>query len=226
MTLESTYSFRWFDDVQDVGLQRDLSMGAQPSAMDGKRRFDIAVSLMLLLLAGPLLLLAMLAIWLGGLGREPVLYRQIRVGLDGRHFPLLKLRTMRVDAEREGPRMATHNDARVTRIGRLLRLSRIDELPQLINVLRGEMSLIGPRPERPEFVAQYERQIEGYALRHSIKPGITGLAQVRQGYAENLQGAVVKLYHDLDYIRRCSLRTDLSILLRTLPVVLTGWGAR
>jgi lipopolysaccharide/colanic/teichoic acid biosynthesis glycosyltransferase len=201
-------------------------MGARPSTMDGKRRFDIAVSLMLLLLAGPLLLLAMLAIWLGGLGREPVLYRQTRVGLDGSHFPLLKLRTMRVDAEREGPRMATRNDARITRIGRLLRLSRIDELPQLINVLRGEMSLIGPRPERPEFVVEYARQIEGYALRHSIKPGITGLAQVRQGYAENLQGAVVKLYHDLDYIRRCSLRTDLAILLRTLPVVLTGWGAR
>jgi lipopolysaccharide/colanic/teichoic acid biosynthesis glycosyltransferase len=201
-------------------------MGAYPAAMDGKRRFDIALSLMLLLLAAPILLLAMLAIWLGGLGREPVLYRQTRVGLDGRTFPLLKLRTMRVDAERQGPRMATRNDARITRIGRLLRLSRIDELPQLINVLRGEMSLIGPRPERPEFVAEYARQIEGYTLRHSVKPGITGLAQVRQGYAENLQGAVVKLYHDLDYIRRCSLRTDLSILLRTLPVVLTGWGAR
>jgi lipopolysaccharide/colanic/teichoic acid biosynthesis glycosyltransferase len=250
VTLETAYNLQWLDEPSDTAslgsevsgvrvdpyrltadgtlsdtLAQGLDFCAETLQVDGKRRFDIVVSLLLLVLTGPLLLLAMLAIWLGGLGRKPVLYRQIRVGLNGSRFSLLKLRTMRIDAEREGPRMAARNDARVTRIGKLLRHSRIDELPQLINVLRGEMSLIGPRPERPEFAALYEREIEGYVLRHSVKPGITGLAQVSQGYAENLPGAVIKLYHDLDYIRHCSLRTDLAIMLRTLPVVLTGWGA-
>jgi lipopolysaccharide/colanic/teichoic acid biosynthesis glycosyltransferase len=192
----------------------------------GKRIFDLFVSLLLLCLTGPMLACAMLAIWLESLGRSPVIYRQTRVGLHGRLITVLKLRTMHLDAERDGPRMAARNDSRITRLGRILRRSRIDELPQLINVLQGEMSLIGPRPERPEFVAQYERQIEGYALRHWVKPGITGLAQVRYSYAENLQDTAVKLYFDLDYIRNCSLLMDLAILLKTLPVVFTGWGAR
>jgi lipopolysaccharide/colanic/teichoic acid biosynthesis glycosyltransferase len=122
--------------------------------------------------------------------------------------------------------MATRNDPRVTCLGRILRRSRIDELPQLINILRGDMSLIGPRPERPEFVAEYARQIEGYSLRHLVKPGITGLAQVRFGYAESLEETVVKFYYDIDYMRNRSIWTDLKILLQTLPVVFTGWGAR
>ncbi|MGD9163423.1 MAG: sugar transferase [Chromatiales bacterium] len=192
----------------------------------GKRFFDLFVSLLLLCLTGPVLACAMLAVWLESLGRNPVIYRQTRVGLHGRFITVFKLRTMHVDAERNGPRMAARNDPRITRLGGILRLSRIDELPQLINVLRGEMSLIGPRPERPEFVAQYERQIEGYALRHWVKPGITGLAQVRYRYAETPEDAAVKLYFDLDYIRNCSLCMDIAILLQTLPVVFTGWGAR
>ncbi len=192
----------------------------------GKRYFDLALGLTLLCLTSPLLLCAMLAVWLEGQGRAPVIYRQQRVGLNGERITLLKLRTMEVDAERDGPRMTARHDPRVTPLGRILRLSRLDELPQLINVLRGEMSLVGPRPERPEFVAQYERRIKGYALRHRVKPGLTGLAQISQGYTDDVEGALIKLYYDLSYIRRGSLWQDLSILMRTLPVALTGRGAR
>ena len=198
----------------------------EPLRVGSKRLFDLILALALLILTGPLFGAAMVALWLSTLGREPVIFRQTRIGQNGRRITLLKLRTMRADAEREGPRMATRNDPRVTRLGRILRRSRIDELPQLINVLRGDMSLIGPRPERPEFVAEYARQIEGYTLRHRVKPGITGLAQVRFGYAESLEDAVVKFYYDIDYMRNPSLWTDLKILLQTLPVVFTGWGAR
>lgn len=133
---------------------------------------------------------------------------------------------MWIDVKWEAPRVMVWDDERINCIGGVLRRSCIDELPRLFNVLRGDMSLIGPRPERPEFVAQYEREIEGCALRHLVKPGITGMAQVRQGYAEGLEGVVLKLYHDLDYIRNCSLKMDLAILMRTVPVVFTGWGVR
>ncbi len=192
----------------------------------GKRYFDLVVGALLLCLVAPLLLVAMLAVWLEGRGGAPVIYRQQRVGLNGRWITLLKLRTMRVDAEQSGPRMTLPCDPRVTPLGKLLRHSRIDELPQLINVLRGEMSLVGPRPERPEFVGQYEQRIKGYSLRHSVKPGLTGLAQISQGYTDDIEGALVKLYYDLSYIRHGSLWQDLSILLRTLPVAFTGRGAR
>jgi lipopolysaccharide/colanic/teichoic acid biosynthesis glycosyltransferase len=192
----------------------------------GKRLFDLLMTLTLLIITGPLLLTAMMALWLSSLGREPVIYRQTRVGLSGKTFSLLKLRTMGTDAEARGITMTQRDDPRVTRLGRLLRLSRIDELPQLVNVLRGEMSLIGPRPERPEFVGRFNREIEGYGLRHRVKPGLTGLAQVNFGYGEGLEGAVVKLYYDLSYIKGVSLVRDLAILLQTLPVVLTGKGAR
>jgi exopolysaccharide biosynthesis polyprenyl glycosylphosphotransferase len=213
------------DLVSEEGVSED-NRWAERVEGSGKRLFDLLVSLLLLCLTGPVLVCAILAIWLESLGRNPVIYRQTRVGLRGRLITVLKLRTMHVDAERDGPRMAATDDPRVTCLGRALRRSRIDELPQLINVLRGEMSLIGPRPERPEFVVQYERQIEDYALRHWVKPGITGLAQVRYSYAESLEDTTVKLYFDLDYIKNCSIWLDLAILLQTLPVVFTGWGAR
>ena len=192
----------------------------------GKRLFDLLFSMVLMIATGPLLMGAMLALWVTTWGRGPVLYPQTRVGLNGRTFTLLKLRTMGTDAESQGIAMTLPDDPRVTRLGRLLRLSRIDELPQLLNVLRGDMSLIGPRPERPEFVGYFNREIEGYGLRHQVKPGITGLAQVSFGYGEGLKGAVVKLYFDLSYIKRVNLMGDLAILLWTLPVVLTGRGAR
>lgn len=192
----------------------------------GKRLFDLLLALTLLILTAPIQGVAILAIWLSTLGHEPVIYRQTRIGLNGKHITLFKLRTMHVDAEQDGLRTATRNDPRVTRLGRILRRSRIDELPQLINVLHGEMSLIGPRPERPEFVAEYARQIEGYSLRHLVKPGITGLAQVHFGYAESLEDTEIKFYYDIDYIKCCSLWIDLKILLQTLPIVFTGWGSR
>jgi len=192
----------------------------------GKRCFDLVLGLLLFCLTLPLLLCAMLAIWLESLGRAPVIYRQQRVGLHGRPITILKLRTMRVDAERNGPRTTLDNDPRVTLLGRLLRRFRIDELPQLVNVLRGEMSLVGPRPERPEFVAQYQRQINGYSQRHSVKPGLTGLAQICQGYTDDAEGALIKLSYDLIYIRRSSLVWDLLIVLWTFPVTFTGQGAR
>ena len=192
----------------------------------GKRRFDILMSLLLLLLTGPLMLFVISILWLSSLGRAPVFYRQQRVGLNGSIITLLKFRSMRVDAERDGVRMAALNDPRVTLIGRWIRRTRIDELPQLLNVLRGEMSLVGPRPERPEFVAQYADELDGYSLRHLVKPGITGWAQVKYGYGENLRDAAVKLYYDIDYIRNSSLLRDVVILLLTVPVVLMGKGAR
>ena len=192
----------------------------------GKRFFDLLFAMTLLIATAPLLVSAMLVLWATTLGKEPVLYRQTRVGLNGRSFTLLKLRTMGTDAESQGIAMTLPDDPRVTRLGRLLRLSRIDELPQLINVLRGDMSLIGPRPERPEFVGYFNREIEGYGLRHQVKPGITGLAQVSYGYGEGLEGAAVKLYYDLSYIKGVSLGQDMAILLQTLPVVVSGKGAR
>ncbi len=210
--------------VDTLGAGLNLLDGVQP--ISAKRAFDLIFALLLLVLCGPLLAVAMLALWISSLGRDPVIYRQTRVGRGGRVFTLLKLRTMCMEAEPQGVRMATRNDPRITRIGLILRRSRIDELPQLINVLRGEMSLIGPRPERPEFVSQFAAELPGYSLRHQVKPGITGLAQVRCGYAEDLQDTALKLYYDLNYIRHGSLAMDVSVLLRTLPVVFFGWGAR
>jgi exopolysaccharide biosynthesis polyprenyl glycosylphosphotransferase len=192
----------------------------------GKRQFDIIMSLLILVLLSPIMFSTMALIWLSTLGRDPVFYRQVRVGFKGREFNVLKFRSMRVDAEKSGPQMASVNDSRVTRIGRFIRSTRIDELPQLLNVLKGEMSLVGPRPERPEFVSNFQKQINGYALRHQVKPGITGWAQVRYPYGETVEDAANKLYFDLSYIRRNSLWLDIIILFHTIPVVLTGHGAR
>jgi exopolysaccharide biosynthesis polyprenyl glycosylphosphotransferase len=192
----------------------------------GKRQFDIIMSLLILIITSPLMLVTMVLIWLSTAGRDPVFYRQLRVGYKGREFYVLKFRSMRTDAERSGPQMASVNDSRVTRIGRFIRSTRIDELPQLLNVLRGDMSLVGPRPERPEFVSGFQRQISGYSLRHQVKPGITGWAQIRYPYGESVEDAENKLYFDLSYIRRQSLWMDLVILFQTIPVVLSGHGAR
>lgn len=202
------------------------------SAMDGgiqldqKRLLDIVLSLMLLFITLPLTLSIAAAIWLSTLGREPVLYRQKRVGLNGKPFILTKFRSMHVDAESGGAVCATENDPRITVIGKLIRRKRIDELPQLFQVLSGEMSLVGPRPERPEFVRLYNDQISGYFLRHRVKPGLTGWSQVNYGYGETVEDAEIKLFYDLNYVKKGSLQLDLLILWRTLSVVLFGWGAR
>jgi sugar transferase (PEP-CTERM system associated) len=201
--------------------------GFRQSALRGivKRCFDIVVSALLILLTSPVLLLAALMIFAEGGG--PVIYRQQRVGHRGRTFTVYKLRSMSQDAEKDGKAAwASVNDARVTRVGRLIRRTRIDELPQLFNVLKGEMSFVGPRPERPEFVAMLIEQIPFYAVRHSVKPGLTGWAQVRYSYGSSVEQSVRKLEYDLFYVKNHTLLLDVVILLETVRVVLLGEGAR
>lgn len=189
-----------------------------PSLRALKRLCDVAGALLLLVPALPVVLLAALLIRLGSPG--PVFYAQVRIGANGKPFTIYKLRTMIVDAERNtGPVLSSGKDGRVTALGRLLRLTRIDELPQLVNVLLGAMSLVGPRPERPHFVAQFAAEIPGYDLRHAVKPGLTGLAQVAGGYATPPEH---KLRFDLVYIYNYSLWLDLRILCQTLPALLHG----
>jgi sugar transferase (PEP-CTERM system associated) len=190
-----------------------------------KRAFDYLAAAVLLALSLPVMLAAMALIRLES--RGSVLFRQERVGLGGRTFNVLKLRSMRVDAEADGqPRWATAEDDRITRVGRVIRMLRIDELPQLFNVLAGHMSLVGPRPERPFFVEQLTAEIPYYAVRHSVKPGVTGWAQVRYHYGSTVRDAQEKLQYDLYYVKNHGLWLDLQILLETVAVVLTGKGAR
>jgi len=190
-----------------------------------KRFFDVVVASMLLLLAMPVMLVTALLIILED--GFPVFYRQERVGLEGRLFKVIKFRSMRNNAESDGkPRWATTNDDRVTRVGRVIRKLRIDELPQLCNVLAGDMSLVGPRPERPYFVDQLTRDIPFYAVRHSVKPGLTGWAQVCYHYGSTVDDSVQKLQYDLYYVKNHTLFVDIVILFQTVGVVLTGKGAR
>jgi sugar transferase (PEP-CTERM system associated) len=189
-----------------------------------KRCFDIVVSALLIALTAPLMAFAALVIASEGAGS--VIYRQERAGYRGNTFTLYKFRSMRIDAEKDGKAAwAGVNDARVTRVGRFIRRSRIDELPQLVNVLKGEMSFVGPRPERPEFVALLSGQIPFYAVRHSVKPGLTGWAQVRYSYGATVEQSVRKLEYDLYYVKNHSLLLDFAILLETVRVVLLGEGA-
>lgn len=190
-----------------------------------KRLVDVALSATVWLLGWPVFLLASIAIKLDS--RGPVFFRQERVGERGRLFSLLKFRTMVQGAEAlTGPVWATREDPRITRVGRWLRKARLDELPQVLNVLKGEMSFIGPRPERPHFVAQLEERIPYYAQRHTIKPGITGWAQVRYCYGATIEDAEEKLQYDLYYVKNMSLFLDILILLSSIQVVLFGKGAR
>jgi lipopolysaccharide/colanic/teichoic acid biosynthesis glycosyltransferase len=171
------------------------------------------------------MLLAALCIYLED-GR-PILYRQERVGQGGGVFTIFKFRSMRTDAERDGrPQWAGANDDRTTAVGKIIRKLRIDELPQILNVLRGDMSFVGPRPERPFFVDQLASKIPYYAARHSIKPGITGWAQVRYPYGASLDDAVEKLQYDLYYVKNHTLFLDVMVLIETVQVVLWGKGAR
>lgn len=207
--------------VFEAGFDRSAMRSAS------KRVFDIASSAILLLLSMPLMLLTALAIKLESGWRGPVFYLQERVGKDGETFHVIKFRSMRTDAERDGvARWATSNDERVTRVGRVIRKLRIDELPQVLNVLRGEMSFVGPRPERPTFVDQLRREIPYYGLRHAVKPGITGWAQLRYAYGASVDDAAEKLTYDLYYVKNQSLMFDLLVLLQTVEVVLFGKGAR
>ena len=190
-----------------------------------KRMFDLGASLSLLAVASPIMLLTALFIFLEN--GAPVLYRQERVGQGGRVFTIYKFRSMRVDAERDGrPRWAGANDDRTTRVGRIIRKLRIDELPQVFNVLKGEMSFVGPRPERPFFVDRLVVQIPYYAARHSIKPGITGWAQINYPYGASIEDAKRKLAYDLYYVKKNDVFLDFTILIQTVRVILFAQGGR
>jgi sugar transferase (PEP-CTERM system associated) len=217
-------------EVPIDSLKASWLIYGQGFAQDGfrtvvKRAFDIVASTALLVLAAPAMLVAAVAIYLeSGL---PIIYRQERVGRGGRTFMCLKFRSMRADAEKDGvARWAVTGDSRVTRVGRIIRKTRIDELPQLINVLRGDMSLVGPRPERPCFVKDLTEKIRFYDVRHSVKPGLTGWAQVRYSYGASVEDASKKLEYDLYYVKNHSLFLDILILVETVRVVLFREGAR
>jgi sugar transferase (PEP-CTERM system associated) len=189
-----------------------------------KRVFDVLASAVLLILTGPLILICAVLVRIDS--RGPAFFRQARVGLYGQTFELIKLRSMRLDAEAEGAQWAKQNDPRVTRIGRVLRKLRIDELPQAWSVLKGEMSFVGPRPERPEFVSDLEERLPFYAERHMVKPGITGWAQINYPYGASIEDSRQKLEYDLYYAKNYTPFLDLLILLQTLRVVLWHEGAR
>jgi sugar transferase (PEP-CTERM system associated) len=190
-----------------------------------KRMIDLALGLAGLVAALPVMLIVAIAVKLDSKG--PVLYRQTRVGWMNRHFRVLKFRSMRTDAERNNrPQWAVENDPRVTRLGRFLRKYRFDELPQLVNVIRGEMSFVGPRPERPEFVEHLREAIPYYDERHSVRPGLTGWAQVQYRYGASVEDTFHKLEYDLFYLKNLSLSFDLAIVFRTVRIVLAGEGGR
>jgi|SRR5581483_1931545 len=190
-----------------------------------KRLFDVAVSSFLLLLTFPVMLLTAMLVYLET-GR-PILYRQDRIGECGHLFRILKFRSMRQDAERAGaPQWAKQGDDRITRVGKIIRTLRIDELPQIFNVLKGDMSFVGPRPERPFFVRELSKRIPHYLNRHTVKPGITGWAQIRYPYGASMEDGMKKLQYDLYYAKNHSLFLDLVILFQTAQVVLFGKGAR
>jgi sugar transferase (PEP-CTERM system associated) len=190
-----------------------------------KRVLDLAASIVGLVLSSPLMAITALAVRLDSKG--PILYRQTRVGRMGKTFDVLKFRSMKVDAEQNGvAQWATLNDPRTTRLGKYLRKYRLDELPQFFNVIRGEMSFVGPRPERPAFVDELRKSIPYYDERHSVRPGITGWAQVQYKYGASEEDAFHKLEYDLFYLKNMSLAFDLAIILKTIRIVTTGFGGR
>ncbi|EIL91351.1 undecaprenyl-phosphate galactosephosphotransferase [Rhodanobacter fulvus Jip2] len=192
-----------------------------------KRCFDLGIATLVLLLTWPFMLLVALAIRIESGAGQPIFYLQERVGVRGKSFRLAKFRSMRTDAEIDGvARWASKNDDRVTRVGRFIRKVRLDELPQLWNVLKGEMSFIGPRPERPQFVADLATKIRYYNLRHCLKPGLAGWAQLRYPYGASDEDAAEKLKYDLYYVKNHNLLFDLLILIQTIEVVLFSRGAR
>ena len=205
----------WFMNV--------LHLYRKPYTRVAKRLFDVAVAAIGLVLTAPLFpLLA----WVVSRTPGPVIFKQVRLGEGGVPFTIYKFRTMRQDAEAGGAVWAAERDPRITRTGAFMRKTRLDELPQLWNVLRGEMSIVGPRPERPEFMAELQEAVPFWSRRHLVKPGITGWAQVRRGYTADADGTAEKLAYDLWYLRHRSLVLDLAICVKTFTTLLTGSGAR
>lgn len=190
-----------------------------------KRVFDFGGALLVLPLMMPVMAVVAVAIYLESGGRGPVFYRQTRVGEKGKLFQIIKFRSMRVDAESNGPRWASADDNRITRVGSLIRRTRLDELPQIFNIIKGEMSFVGPRPERPEFTRELREKIPYYSERHRVKPGLTGWAQIRYPYGASEEDAVQKLQYDLYYVKNYSIFIDLMIILQTAEVVLLRKGA-
>jgi lipopolysaccharide/colanic/teichoic acid biosynthesis glycosyltransferase len=238
--LPTVQRLRTVDQARPTGKR--ILEAAYPSASRLNRILNFVLALGALVALVPVLLLIALLVWLTS--RGPVLYTQVRVGLDrrelrerdlnrrrerdlgGQPFTIYKFRTMRVGAEPSGAVWAQQEDPRVTPVGRLLRQYRLDELPQLLNVVKGEMNIVGPRPERPTIFAELREHIAEYPLRQRAKPGITGLAQINHHYDRSLDDVRTKVYYDLEYIRRQSLAEDLRIMLKTLPVILLrrgGW---
>jgi len=189
-----------------------------------KRQFDLALILLFSPVFVPLMLVTAVLIKIESKG--PILFWQKRVGLYGKSFNMVKFRSMTTDSEDNGSQFASNGDMRVTRLGRFTRKMRIDELPQLWNILRGEMSLIGPRPEQEVFVNNFNKTIPEYNNRHVVRPGITGLAQVEQGYVDDAEGTRTKLKYDLYYIKNISFKLDLRIIGQTIITMATGFGAR
>ncbi|MEX0585125.1 MAG: sugar transferase [Pirellulales bacterium] len=249
---ESLPAVRWLTQL-DLDAPRANLCCLSPGMRCAKRAMDIVGALLLLALFWPVMLLTAMLVKLTSPG--PVIFQQTRVGLNlrsadrrrnsgaaasddrrarrdrrvqqayGRHFVLFKFRSMRTDAERNGAQFAVKGDPRVTPIGRFMRLTRLDELPQLWNVLKGEMSLVGPRPERPEFIEELSDEIPDYLQRLGLKPGLTGVAQIVNGYDNDLESFRRKVAFDVLYLQNCSVWNDFKILLRTVRVVLTGSGA-
>ena len=249
---ESLPEVPWLTELDLDAPRRNLHC-LSPGMRAAKRAMDVVGALVLLAVLWPVMLLTALMVKLTSPG--PIVFRQTRVGVNlrsgdrrresenvpggerrarrdrrvqhayGRHFVLYKFRSMRTDAERNGAQFAVKGDPRVTPIGRFLRLTRLDELPQLWNVLKGEMSLVGPRPERPEFIEELSEEIPNYLQRLGLKPGLTGVAQIVNGYDNDLESFRRKVAFDVLYLQNCSLWNDFKILLRTVRVVLTGSGA-
>jgi exopolysaccharide biosynthesis polyprenyl glycosylphosphotransferase len=207
----------WFMNV--------LHLYQRPYTRFAKRAFDIVVASFGLLTVSWLLPILWLLVRKTG-GPGPVIFTQTRLGEGGKHFTIYKFRSMRIDAEVTGAVWASENDPRITKTGKLMRKTRLDELPQLVNVLRGDMSIVGPRPERPEFLEQLQDAVPFWSRRHLVKPGITGWAQVRRGYTADAEGTADKLSYDLWYLRHRSLVIDLAVCIKTFTTLVTGSGAR
>ncbi len=210
---------------QPITCGRREGLVDRPLDCDGrylraKALFDRTAAALGLMLLFPVMLVIALLVKLTS--ASPVLYRQVQVGINNRPFRIYKFRSMRTDAEKNGAQWARRNDPRVTSLGRFLRRTHLDELPQLINVVKGEMSLVGPRPERPVFVTELSEKIEAYPLRLSVKPGITGLAQVHHRYDESIEDVKVKLGYDLAYVRTCGFFMDIKIIWSTFWSLLLG----
>ncbi|MBT2757275.1 sugar transferase [Mesobacillus foraminis] len=214
-------SFNIYQDYSLVQASDPLLSKQAEQYLYCKRAMDLVLATVGMILALPLILFFAVLVMLETPGSP--FYIQERVGKNGKHFNIIKLRSMRADAEKDGAKWAEVNDSRVTKVGAFIRKTRIDELPQLLSVLKGDMSLIGPRPERPMFTAQFNKEIKGFEHRLLVKPGLTGLAQVSGGYDISPQE---KLHYDLEYIKNLNFALELKILIKTFKVVLTGEGAR